>query len=310
MQIPVLFAIQIAIFAFIAGNSLHSPAVSSIRHSAKQVLGVTYLAQDATDQTQSQPQDQTSPQDFTSQPAATDQTQQSTPQQSVSQTQDTTQQVQPTSDQTQPTANQSSSQAQTDLQPTSQDISPTSVSEVSPTESFVQTENVISPTPEPTEIPSVEGQLDSQSVAESLANNQPVEVINTNAVSGDLAISSTSEISQNIINTAEKNDSQIDTAQTPETKVNALLSSEQEDLQLFNTSLHDNNYSDASFLTQRLINNIQAIQSTTPLVANRIAVKTQLITFCTDANAQLRTQQFMVPEELEQDIEIARSICQ
>jgi len=276
MQLFALIAVQALAVILIVGNSPQSQSAKAIRHTIKQVLGITYFAQDTTDQTQ--PTDQQQPQDQQpQQPAEQPQAQQQTPQ-ATSQPAETTTVPQPPE-----------SPAPTESQPTAQP------SEVQPTE--MQT----TPTPE--------GQIESQQTAANMSNNQQVPVVDDTAITANDTVSSTETITSDVTSQAERNDKIIDSATSPDEKSADILTSEQEDTSLLKTSIQNNNFSSASFLTQRLITNLQTLQSTLPSTTNQSALQNQLTTFCDQNDSQLRTQQLVVPENMEQDIEIARSLC-
>lgn len=281
MQLFALIAIQALAVILIVGNTPQSPAAKIVRHAVKQVLGISYLAQDTTDQTQPTDQTQTQPTDQTQQP--------------------TTQQAQPTAAQTteQPTP-------QTTEQPATE--TPTSPMQQT-TESQAPTETIQPTEAQLTETPTPEGQLDSQQMANTLSNNLALPLIGDTVSNADANVSSTENIETDVVTQAERNDKAINAATSPDQKSSDLLTSEQEDLNLLTTTIRNSNYASSSFLTQRLISNLQTFTTTLPTTANRISLQNQFITLCNQADTQLRTQQLTVPEELEQDIEITRSLC-
>lgn len=262
-----LLALALVIQILIGGVLLYtppnSPPARAIRHSLKQVLGTSLLAQDDTPTDTPTPDQTTQPTDT---PTPTDQS--ITPTETAS---PTPQEVQPITPETQPTTQEN----------------PTMI----PAEPSLSTNPTLISFPEDT-LPITS------------------ETVNPVVMNPDDAINNTDNIASPLVDTAKKEDDLLAKA-SPEDKTNLLVSFSNEDVRKINTNLASNSFASTAFLTQRLADNLVQAQRVldTSQSPNTQAMKQTLRNFCQQTDSQLKTQQLQVPENLEQDIEIARGTC-
>lgn len=125
----------------------------------------------------------------------------------------------------------------------------------------------------------------------------------------DIAISS-ENINTSVITHTNNEDEILDKTVDPSKKVALLSDSAEFTVKNISASLKSKDLSTTSYLVQRLVSGVEQAQLI--LGANSIntqKAKQQFKTFCEKADFDLKTQQLQVPENLEQDMEIARGIC-
>lgn len=289
MQVfAIILAMQIIIGGIILNTSSNSSPAKSVRHSIKQVLGSSLLAQDAT------PTDTPTP----DQPTDT-----------------------PTPDQTQPTDTPIPTEQPTDTPavadtPTPDQIQPTDTPTLPPTEDISPTPTQEQNTPSPidTIIPSID-QISPTSTSESdtipTSDSSLPPQINAVIINPSDVLTNTDNINQSAINISNRQDEALALAVTPQEKTNLLISSAQNNVQEITTNLVSNDFTTTSFLTQRLVGELtqtqQVVQAAPAINQNQLQQEAKA--FCQKVDFSLKTQQLQVPEELEQDIEIARGTC-
>ncbi len=124
-------------------------------------------------------------------------------------------------------------------------------------------------------------------------------------------LSSPENISEDTINKIRDEEKKIENAQTPNQKANLLLGLVQDKVAQIGKSSGQNDFASANLDTLRLTAQVQKIQSIlTSLPPNQSLPMTQrLQSFCKSTDFTLKSTQLIVPEEAEQDVEIARGIC-
>jgi len=124
----------------------------------------------------------------------------------------------------------------------------------------------------------------------------------------ELTITDVARIDAEVIEKVRIEDTQLSDAQTPEAKTDLLINFANESVDDVNTSLEKNNFSGVNFLVQRLDDQITNALSQLEQAApdQQPALQAKIQKFSQVADSEIRTQQLVVPEELEQDMEIAR----
>lgn len=281
--IYLLLALQLLALVVILSITPKSNSAIQIRHALRNVLGSSIISQDVPTQ-DTTAQDQT-PAPDNSNPQPTDQpstqpADTSTP--SPSDNSSSANQVNP--DSTNP--NTSPLEGQINTQP-----SP----EISPSETPSAPEM---PNPSDTPTPTAESssQLETQVATGVIINSEEIS-------------STPQEIDDQAQNEAISEDKALGNA-TPEQEFSLLTNYATNKISGIENNIQLNDYSTVSFLIQRLndqIDQTQKIVNANPAVS--LSAKQNLKKFCNQADSVLKTEQLAVPEELEQDIEIARSKC-
>lgn len=364
-----LIIVQLLIAGITLNTSLRSKQASVLRHTAKQVLGTSIIADDtlpSPGQTQSSDQSTQSSSDQTQ----SDASQSTAPSGDVSnntgkQSTDQQQQPQPTQDNTSGSQSTASIDQNNTNQPSGQNVTPQENSRlqqqltITPSPSD-QSNNIISPQittyqqnqitqlqnsdqsllqdVSPTEIPSAQQKInndqispvptlpepvldnkstigDSMSVNTAMPNTDTSGALSTAAnnivTNPDSVLANPQQVDENTMQKAQQENHVLATSQTPQDKVNTLVSFAKDKVINIETSLKQTDYSTTSFLTQRLNDQLdQTVQalSTVPQGQSNKA-KQYLQAFCNKADLALKTEQISVPEDLEQDVIIARGKC-
>lgn len=285
--LPLIIALEIISSSLLLNVSTNSASASRVRHVIKSVLGTSIIAQDVQNtNTSSQDQTAPTPADTSNQPADTPA---QPPDTSTPTPTDTPAADQLNTDQTNPSTVPAADQINVQQAPEGNPPSETPSESPSPTE-----------TPQPSEMPTTTEETSSQMQTVAAGN------IVTN--SEDL-VSAPEGISSQAENKADQEDKSLENV-TPQQESSLLINYASDKISDINANIKTNDYSTASFLTQRLndqINQTQNIINTNSSAAP--LAKQNLIKFCDKADLVLKTEQLAVPEELEQDIEIARAKC-
>ncbi len=125
----------------------------------------------------------------------------------------------------------------------------------------------------------------------------------------DEIITNVNQISSETVEKAKIEESQIAAAKTPEAQSALIISFADEKVDDISASLRKSNFAEVDFLIQRLNDQIdQAIDSIKHVSPEaQEGLRKKLVKFSREADADLRTQELLVPEELEQDMEISRA---
>jgi len=125
----------------------------------------------------------------------------------------------------------------------------------------------------------------------------------------DEIVTNVSQISSEAIEKAKIEENQIAAAKTPEAQSALIINFADEKVDDIGASLRKSNFAEVDFLIQRLNDQIdQAIDSVKHVSPEaQETLRKKLVKFSREADADLRNQELLVPEELEQDMEISRA---
>lgn len=286
--LAIIVALELVVTATILGFSSHPQALNNTKHQISNVLGVK-IAQvdDSSDQT-SADSNTTSPTPDITTPASTDSTG------------STASEANPTS---------SSDQVNSSSSPAEQ-TNPESSS--SPLETPRLFEQEINPSPTETNQNKPSGGQVEQPPPPS-QTSQTGDVTQTQAVlNADDLINSPDNISDQSVQEAKKEDEKISQISDPKQQTLTLITFATDKVKDMSNFTKANDFSSTNFAAQRFNNQIdQAISNLEKLPSkDQVRVKQQLINFCNQADQVLRTVELAVPQESEQDIQMARGQCQ
>ncbi len=130
-------------------------------------------------------------------------------------------------------------------------------------------------------------------------------------LSPDDLINSPENIDDKSISKAKKEDDQITQATNPLEQTNLLINFATDKVKDMNNFIKSDDFSSTNFAASRFNEQIhQAIGNLEKLSPkDQVKLKKQLVNFCNQADQILRTVQLSVPEESEQDLQIARGQC-
>lgn len=119
-------------------------------------------------------------------------------------------------------------------------------------------------------------------------------------------------ISQTTTDKAVEEDSRLEGVVDPETKNNLIVEIASSQVKNLDKLTDNNDNTSANFVIQRLNNEIEtAISNLNGLPDDKKAsVQQKLNNFCNNSDPTLRVAVLSVPEEIQQDIEITRGLCQ
>lgn len=305
----IVLAIQIFFAAIILNTSANSSPAKTIRHSLKQVLGISsFLVQDNTsDSTSDQPTDTLTPDQNqpTDTPILTDQSQSptDTPTPSQSDLQIISPTEAPTLSPDETSLVNTSDNATTPAPSGELTPSPTSTDNITETAtSTTDATNTLIPTPENQDT----GIVDTSTTTTNLSSSP----LNNAVVNSDTAISTPSDISTDSIQQAHQQDVEIHNASNPQQKTQTLLQAAKENVISVTDTIQQNNYSTEAFLTERITDEVSsAITNAQAQTTQQKSTLNEVKLFCKQADLTLKTQQLLVPQDLEQDIEITRGLC-
>ncbi len=124
-------------------------------------------------------------------------------------------------------------------------------------------------------------------------------------------LSSPENISEDTVNRIRDEEKKIENAQTPSLKANLLLDLIQDKVTQIGKNSDQNDFASANLNTLRLTDQVQKIQSiiTSLPPSQNLSMTQKLQSFCKRTDFTLKSTQLLVPEEAEQDVEIARGTC-
>ncbi len=279
MKLRLLLTIQLIGLFLLLNTPVQSNSAHLIRHSIKTVLGA-FIAQDTP------PADQT--------------------------VQDTTQ---PT-----PTDEPSPSPTETIPASPATDVLQAPINQPEPQTTPAQDEtSLLNPTPTPQESPSAEITPSLSEIAQGNGAQESTfstdtslsSTVNDNVTNPGSSVETADNVAQTVLDKARKEDQEIEAEQDPKQQTDSLINLAGEKVADINQSISQNDFSTGSFLTQRLTSQIEKAQENLQKInpADKKNMEQKLKTFCKQADLGLKSEQLAVPEELEQDIEIARGLC-
>lgn len=283
--LPLIVAFQLLTAGLILNLSANSTSAIEIRHMIKSVLGSSVIAQDAQPPVDTPLQDLQPPTDTP--PSGQAQPSPASDQQPANNSQP--------AETSSPLTTDTPLQGQVNYNQTNLETS----SEPSPSETPLQSPSFLE-TPQPSDLPSTINESSSQL---QVANASEI------AINSDDLISSPIEVDKQTERKANQEDQSLENATAEKQQALLIDYASNKILDLAKTIKSDD-YSTASFLTQRLndqLDKAQNIIASNPTIAN--VGRQSLKKFCSRADLILKTEQLAVPEELEQDIEIARGKC-
>ncbi len=128
----------------------------------------------------------------------------------------------------------------------------------------------------------------------------------------DVTVATPSDkLSEQTVTEVTQQNEQLDNAKTPQDQASLLVQFETSNVQNLNTNLKNNKFDDLAFNAERLSyqidKTIDAIQSLNQTQSQEF--RNKIDTICKNANYLLRPGELLVPEGLEQTIEITRGKC-
>lgn len=175
------------------------------------------------------------------------------------------------------------------------------------------------PSETPTEIPSSE--IPAPSIVESTIpqaipsenSPEPEKLIQSQTIlEPSKTINFTEDISQTTINKAAEEDIRLAAVVDSEAKNNLIIEIAANQVNRLDKLIDNQDNTSANFITQRLNSEIEtAINNLNSLPDDkRSNVQQKLINFCNNSDPSLRTTELSAPEEIQQDVEITRGLCQ
>jgi len=232
----------------------------------------------------------------------------------------------PTSDST--PANSDSIPVQVDTTPQGESANPSPAENLSPTEAGISPdESGLSPTEStsqpgenagtPSENNSLQQGTPSQEkkpTENSAIENSTIPAVNflDNVIFQDKAQENlASVLTQETVNEVTQEEQQLEKATTPEEQTAVLVQNANSNVQLLETNLKKNDFDDVSFNAVRLNDQIDraldTIQQLPP--AQAAELRTKIETVCKNTEDVLRPEQLVVPEDVEESLEITRGTC-
>lgn len=201
-----------------------------------------------------------------------------------------------------------SSQEPTSTTQTSQDSS-------TPADTKPLFEQDLNPSPNPQGPEGTAANAPAPSSAEISPAPNPVETIVTQTqavLSADDLINSPENISSKSIDEAKKEDDTIDQTTNPVEQNKLLINFATDKVKDMSNFTKSDDFASTNFAASRFNDQIdKAIGNLENLPAkDQVKLKKQLVNFCSQADKVLRTIELSVPQESEQDIQIARGQCQ
>ncbi len=119
------------------------------------------------------------------------------------------------------------------------------------------------------------------------------------------------QLSEQTVNEVKQQEKQLDSAQTPEEQANLLVNFESNNIQDINKNIVSNNFDDSAYSAERLSYQIdKSIDIIQQLPQAKAAdLRNKIGAICKNAEYLLRPQQLVVPENVEQALEITRGKC-
>lgn len=152
-----------------------------------------------------------------------------------------------------------------------------------------------------------------QAQAQTPAEQTPEQSASTSA---DLPILNTDELTNNLsqINPqsqeeAAKEDGQLTAITDPTVKAAALTTFASEKISDIDKFTRDQDFNSTAFAGQRLSDQIDQLKTLSSQIPTNEQIQQKLSDLCQQTSTTLRTSQEIVPEELEQDMEMTRGQC-
>lgn len=168
-----------------------------------------------------------------------------------------------------------------------------------PTEVQTETETESPPTEEPTDSPP------EQEVGTSVQTLDPAIFSNVTEKSP------ADKLFEQTINEVQNENEQLDNAKTPQEQANLLVQFEANNVQTLNTNMNTNKFDDVAFTAEKLSyqidKTIDIIQNLNPKDAQEF--RNKIDTICKNTEYLLRPGELVVPESLEQTLEVTRGKC-
>lgn len=191
-------------------------------------------------------------------------------------------------------------------------VTPTETASAEPT----ITEEQITPTAQATDTGNNPGNSLDTSVSDTampnaVSSNLLSSPTTLTIVNPDSVIANPQEIDTEVVHTTQQQDQVLQQPHTQQQEENTLLSFAKNSVITINNSLGHDDLSTTSYLTQRLNDQIdkseQNLEKSPPSRYN--SERQALRTFCKQADLALKTEQLSVPEDMEEDVIIARAKC-
>lgn len=288
----IIIALELVFTAGIIGSSSHPQALSETKHKISNVLGIQKIAQteDNVPPDQAQPTDQSSTA------------------------------VSASPEQSQAPVSSSSPSSESSPPPEATPVpseSPTATPEQAPSSTQVNPEQ----TPSPTEAPNLFEQAQESSSPNPQSSGEPSPSPNsvetsasqTQAVlSPDDLINSPENIDNKSVEEVKKEDTQLEQTADPGQQTKLLIDFATDKIKDMNNFSKSDDFTSTNFAAQRFNEQMDKAISNVEKVSpkDQAKLKKQLVNFCDQADKVLRTVELSVPEEGEQDLEIARGQCQ
>lgn len=185
------------------------------------------------------------------------------------------------------------------LSPT-ENVSPTGENAGTPSENNSLQEGTPIQQNKPTENPAIE--------------NSTIPAVNflDNAIFQDKAQENLSSVlSDQTVNEVKEEEQNLEKATTPAEQTTVLLQNADNNVKLLDSNLKKNDFDDVSFnavrLNDQIDKSLDTIQQLPPLEAEQL--RTKIETVCKNAENALRPEQLVVPEDVEESLEITRGTC-
>ena len=203
----------------------------------------------------------------------------------------------PPTDTPEPPPDQPPTAAQTEpLPPPPQEVTQTEQQQV-PSQEVTQTTNL--PTEEPTNLPP------EQKVGTS------AQVLNSAVFPNLTETSPSDQLVKQTINEVKNENEQLDNAKTPQEQSNLLVQFETKNVQTLNTNMNTSQFNDLAFSAERLSSQIDKTvdisQNLSPKDAQEF--RNEIDTICKNTEYLLRPGELVVPEGVEQSLEVTRGKC-
>ncbi len=182
------------------------------------------------------------------------------------------------------------------LPPPPQEVTQTEQQQV-PSQEVTQTTNL--PTEEPTNLPP------EQKVGTS------AQVLNSAVFPNLTETSPSDQLVKQTINEVKNENEQLDNAKTPQEQSNLLVQFETKNVQTLNTNMNTSQFNDLAFSADRLSSQIDKTvdisQNLSPKDAQEF--RNEIDTICKNTEYLLRPGELVVPEGVEQSLEVTRGKC-
>lgn len=335
--LALIVVFELVLTTGILGLSSHPRVLNNTKHQISNVLGVQQIAQveEGSDNSSTTTPDQSS--STSNPPPASDNSTPSQPTAIIAPAEpDSTQTVQTTAT---PAPADTTNSASTPA-PTASEVNPTASptnesssggasggqlrSDTSPTETPGLFDQEINPSPTtdgsttssaPSEQinPLAMPQSAEEPLSSSISTQSESNTVQTQAVlNPDELINSSDNINSQSITEAKKEDDQLAQTQDPKEQTNLLVTFATDKVKDMSNFTKSDDFTSTNFAAQRFNNQMdQAISNLDKLPKkDQAPVRQQLSNFCDQADSVLRTVELSVPEESEQDIQMARGQCQ